>query len=200
METLNFAFRKPIMHNRKVKEQENIDIPLHDASAYHRRLKSRRRVIKSFEAKANANRTITEKIADLMTTKFGSMQFLVLNVLWFVIWIGINTGFIPLVPVFDPFPFGLLTMIVSLEAICLAIIVLISQNRSAKIDDIRAETALQIDTIAEEEITKMIELQVLLLKKNGIDVSNDREIQEMLEPTNAARIESALEKQLGNRS
>ncbi|MBA3724481.1 MAG: DUF1003 domain-containing protein [Candidatus Levybacteria bacterium] len=178
-----------------MKESKNGYLPLSDQSSYHRRLKSRRRVIKSFEEKANANRTQTDRLADTLTKRLGSMFFLGVNVLWFVVWITINIGLIPAIPAFDPFPFGLLTMIVSLEAICLAIIVLISQNRSAKIDDIRAETALQIDTIAEEEITKIIELQVLLLKKNGVDVSKDREIQEMLTPTDADRIETTLKKQ-----
>ena len=108
-----------------------------------------------------------------------------------------NTGFIYFIQPFDPFPFGLLTMIVSLEAIFLAIIVLISQNRAAKIDDLRAETDLQINTITEEEITKVMELQVLLLKKNGIDVSHDPELMQMLEPTDLDRIEKSLEEQIG---
>lgn len=184
------------MHTISMKHYRNGYLPLHDKTSFHRRLKSRRHIIQSFEAKVNANRTVTEKIADFMTSRFGSMQFLGLNVVWFFFWITINTGLLPIVPVFDPYPFGLLTMIVSLEAICLAIIVLISQNRSAKIDDIRAETELQIDTIAEEEITKLIELQVLLLKKNGIDVTDDPEIQEMLEPTDPETIENALQKEL----
>ncbi len=131
-----------------------------------------------------------------MTTKLGSMFFLLVNALWFLFWILINTHFIPTIQPFDPFPFGLLTMIVSLEAIFLSIIVLISQNRASRIDDIREEIGLQITTIAEEEITKMMELQVLILKKNGIDVSKDVELQQMLEPTDKNHIEKELEKQL----
>lgn len=171
-------------------------IPLNDPSAFQRRLKSRRRVIQSFEAKSRAGRTISERVADYITSRLGSMPFLVINVLWLFIWITINTGFTPIVPPFDPFPFGLLTMVVSLEAIFLAIVVLISQNRVAKTDDLREEIELQINTIAEEEITKMIELQVLLLEKNGIDISKDTELQQMLEPTDTDRIEQDLEKQI----
>lgn len=165
------------------------------SSAYERRLRTRQRAIESFEAKANANRSFSEKIADTITARFGSMSFLIINASWFFAWIIINTGLVPVIPRFDPFPFGLLTMIVSLEAIFLAIIVLISQNRAAKIDDLREEVDLQVNTIAEEEITKIIELQVLLLKKNGIDVSNDKEIKQMLEPTDTNKIEKLLEKQ-----
>lgn len=170
-------------------------VPLHDPLAFHRRLKSRRGVIQSFEAKSRANRSLAEKVADFITAHLGSMPFLIINALWFSLWIVINTGVIPVIPQFDPFPFGLLTMVVSLEAIFLAIIVLISQNRAGKIDDLREEVDLQINTIAEEEITKMMELQILLLKKNGIDVSKDTELQEMLEPLDPAKIEESLGKQ-----
>lgn len=176
---------------------ENGYLPLHDTSAFHRRLKSRKRVIKSFEAKAKSNRKLVERIADYMTARFGSMTFLAINAAWFLIWIILNVGLIPGINPFDSFPFGLLTMVVSLEAICLAIVVLLSQNRAARIDDLRAEMELQISTIAEEEITKMMELQVMLLKKHGIDMSNDQELQQMLEPTDTATIEKALEKQVG---
>ena len=171
-------------------------VPLHDPIAFQRRLKSRRRVIQSFEAKSKASRTFSEKIADSITSHLGSMTFLLINALWFFIWIIINLGLLPIIPAFDPFPFGLLTMVVSLEAIFLAIIVLISQNRAARIDDLREEVDLQINTIAEEEITKIMELQILLLEKNGIDVSKDVELKEMLEPLNPAKIEELIEEQI----
>jgi len=174
----------------------NDSFSLTDPAAFNRRLKSRQRVIESFEAKANANRSLSEKIADYITIRLGSMLFLAINCCWFIFWIVINTGYFPIISVFDPFPFGFLTMVVSLEAIFLAIIVLISQNRAAKIDDLRAEIELQISTIAEEEITKMMELQVLLLKKNGIDVSGDKELQQMLEPVDTETLEKSLKNQI----
>lgn len=176
-----------------------IYLPLGDPSAFQRRLKSRRRVVQSFEARINANRTLSERIADYITARLGTMSFLLINAFWFLSWITVNLGLIPLVPPFDPFPFGLLTMAVSLEAIFLAIIVLISQNRSAKIDDLREEIELQINTISEEEITKMIELQVLLLEKNGIDLSKDKELRQMLEPTDTEKIENTIKDQLDKR-
>lgn len=165
-------------------------------SGYQRRLKNRREIIKSFKARLDAKRSNAEKIADFMTSKFGSIVFLGTNAIWFLVWISINTGFVPITEPFDPFPFGLLTMIVSLEAIILAIFVLISQNRAARVDDLREEIALHIDVIAEEEITKMMELQVKLLEKNGIDLSRDEELAEMLEPTDTDRIARILETQL----
>lgn len=169
---------------------------MEEFSGYQRRLKNRHEIVKAFKAKLDERRSIWEKLADFMTAKFGSMVFLTLNVIWFVVWIIINMGWAPSIEPFDPFPFGLLTMIVSLEAIMLAIFVLISQNRNAKIDDLREEIGLHVNVLTEEEITKMMELQVILLKKNGIDVSRDEELAEMLEPEDTEKIERILEHQL----
>lgn len=168
----------------------------HNHSSLHHRIHRNKHIIKSFKEKANAKRTLSERFADFMTAKLGSMTFLWLNGLFFAIWFLINTGQISFIPIFDPFPFGLLTVFVSLEAIFLAITVLISQNRASRLADFREEVAIQIDTVAEEEISKIIELQILILKKQGVDVSKDPVIQEMLENGDADRIEKALEKEL----
>lgn len=159
-------------------------------------LQSSRKIIKSLKAKANARRTIFEKFADFSTSVAGSFAFLVLNLIWFTGWILINTDQIPGIKAFDPFPFGLLTMIVSLEAIALAILVLISQNRAAKIDDIREEIDLQVNVTAEQEITKVLTLMAILLKKNGVDLSSDKGLAEMLKPINTDKLEKALEKEI----
>lgn len=96
-----------------------------------------------------------DKIADFMTEQFGSLWFLILNAIVFVGWIEWNLGLFGL-PVFDPFPFGLLTMLVSLEAIFLAIIVLISQNRQSRVADIRQQLDFEVDYRAESEIKKIL--------------------------------------------
>lgn len=168
----------------------------HNHSALHHRLHSKRHIVKSLKAKIDAERSVSERVADFLTIHFGSMTFLIINAAWFITWIAINTNLIPGIRPFDPFPFGLLTMIVSLEAIILAVIVLISQNRASKIDDLREEITLQIDAIAEEEITKIIKLQMMILKKHGVDVSKDPEVQQMITAKDPEEIEKSLEKQL----
>ncbi|MGH7470938.1 MAG: DUF1003 domain-containing protein, partial [Longimicrobiales bacterium] len=80
----------------------------------------------ALKASQSADRTTTQRLADALIRIASSTAFLVLHLVWFVVWIAWNTGALRL-PVFDPFPFGLLTMIVSLEAIVLAIFVLIGQ-------------------------------------------------------------------------
>ena len=152
-------------------------------------------VIQSYRAKADAKRTLSDKFADKLTSKFGTVTFLSINALWFFVWIVINMDLVPGIAPFDPFPFGLLTMIVSLEAIFLAIIVLISQNRAAKVAELRDEIDLQINSIAETEITKILVLMGLLLEKNGIEV-DDPEIADMVRPVKSHDIEAILEKQL----
>ena len=108
----------------------------------------------------NVNEEMEEKlptlqlIADWIAWFSGSMHFLILNGLWFIIWIFINV-FLADVYHFDPFPFGLLTMIVSLEAIFLSCFVLISQNRQAAKDKIRSDIEYDVNIKAELEVAEL---------------------------------------------
>jgi len=155
-----------------------------------------RRVIRALKAKEDAKRAPWERFADYLTKAFGSFSFLAINALWFGVWVMLNTGWVPGLEPFDPYPFGLLTMIVSLEAIILSIIVLISQNRAGRVSELREEAGLQIDIIAEQELTKAMELIARLAEKQGIDVTQDVVLKEMLKPLDTNKIEKALERQL----
>lgn len=155
---------------------------------------TRHTIIKSLKKEANAKCTLSQKIADAITTASGSMLFLLINASWFALWIVINIGVIPGVKAFDPYPFGLLTMVVSLEAIILAVIVLISQNRAGEVAEVREEIDLHVDIIAEQEITKIMALLTVLAEKNGINLSKDRNLKEMLKPTDIDKIKEILEK------
>lgn len=110
----------------------------------------------------NVNEEMEEKlsplqhVADWIAWFSGSMQFLFINGLWFLVWIVWNTFPAP-EKQFDPFPFGLLTMIVSLEAIFLSCFVLISQNRQAAKDKIRADIEYDVNVKAELEIAYLHE-------------------------------------------
>ena len=100
--------------------------------------------------------TALQRVADWISWFSGSMQFLALNAAWFVAWIAVNTLALG-VPQFDPYPFGLLTMIVSLEAIFLSCFVLISQNRQAEKDRVRADIEYEVNIKAELEIAHLHE-------------------------------------------
>lgn len=155
-----------------------------------------RKVIRSLKSQYDNKRKISEIIADFMTVKFGSITFLIVHFLWFSWWILANESFFPSIQPFDPFPYGLLTMVVSLEAIGLSIIVLISQNRSSKIYALREEADLQIDMINEEETTKALHLLVKILEKKGINWKQDKDLRFMLKPTEFKKIEALLAKQV----
>ncbi len=163
----------------------------------HEKIIRRRRTFRSFIAKSLAKRSFTEKIADEITIVSGSFPFLVVHILWFVSWVVINMGVIPGVQPFDPFPFGLLTMVVSLEAIVLSVFVLLSQNRSYAIDSLRQEVNLQVNLIAEEEITKALELLKDIHDHLHIDKNmEDPELLRMLNRIDTSYIERTLQKQV----
>lgn len=116
----------------------------------------RTRVSRNVNEEMQEHQTSLQKIADWIAWFSGSMPFLLLNTLWFTVWITINT--LPLgIQAFDPFPFGLLTMIVSLEAIFLSCFVLISQNRQAEKDHVRSDIEYEVNIKAELEVTHLHE-------------------------------------------
>src|SRR5215211_6550619 len=104
------------------------------------------RTIVHMRLKAARARTPSQRMADTITAFSGRMMFVYIHIAWFTIWILWNTGLLGLPP-FDPFPFGLLTMVVSLEAIFLATFVLISQNRMSEQSEQRADLDLHIDLL-----------------------------------------------------
>lgn len=167
-----------------------------ELSAFQTRLLKSKHAVRSLKAKFNKKRTFAEKVADTMTGLFGSIPFIILNALWFIVWIILNLEILEGIEPFDPFPFGLLTMIVSLEAIILSISVLISQNREQMINDLREEIDLEIDLITESEVTKVMEILAKIAEKNGIDLSADPEFAEMVKPLHSEKIEHSLEKEI----
>ncbi|MEA2552874.1 MAG: hypothetical protein QOJ65_1050 [Fimbriimonadaceae bacterium] len=128
---------------------------------------------------ALANRRTQDRVADAITNFAGSMVFLYVHVVWFGVWIAVNLGWIGHARQFDPFPFGLLTMIVSLEAIFLSTLVMISQNRQADQADERADLDLQIDMLGEYEITKILQIVTGIGKKLDVAGCDDDEIKEL---------------------
>jgi CRP/FNR family cyclic AMP-dependent transcriptional regulator len=105
------------------------------------------------------HRTVVMKVADWISEFSGSLPFLFIHVALFAIWIVLNAGPLSRPPLggWDPFPFGLLTMVVSLEAIILSVFVLLSQNRQASRERVRNEIEYQVNLKAELEIAHMHE-------------------------------------------
>jgi CRP/FNR family cyclic AMP-dependent transcriptional regulator len=116
----------------------------------------RSRVSRNVNIEVEELLTPLQKVADWIAWFSGSMPFLMVNAVWFIIWIVINTINLGL-PRFDPYPFGLLTMIVSLEAIFLSCFVLVSQNRQAEKDRVRSDIEYEINVKAELEVAHLHE-------------------------------------------
>jgi uncharacterized membrane protein len=130
------------------------------------------RTITRLRRQTARERHVQDRLADAITSLSGSMLFVYLHILWFGAWLLVNTGHMGLKP-FDPFPYGLLTMIVSLEAIFLATFVLLSQNRFSEAADRRMELDLQIGLLAEHEITRVLQMLDAIQDKLGIDNDAD---------------------------
>jgi len=126
----------------------------------------------------NANHEIAkfkkteDKIADKITNFAGTMSFVYIHSVWFGLWVIINLGLLGAGLAFDTFPFGLLTLIVSLEAIFLSTFVMISQNRQANAAEIRSELDYQTDVKAEKEVDIIMKTLRRIAEKQGIDVSD----------------------------
>lgn len=139
------------------------------------------------------SKSAQQKTADRITTFTGSMAFVYLHVLIFTAWIAVNLGWTPL-PVFDQFPFGLLTMIVSLEAIFLSTFVLISQNRLAELAEQRSDLDLQINLLAEYEITKCLRLTDALADHFQLKEGKDRELEQLKTEVHPADVLHEMER------
>ena len=135
----------------------------------------------------------SDSLASMITAFSGSMLYVWLHVAWFAIWIVVNISLLVFEP-FDPYPFGLLTMVVSLEAIFLSTFVLITQNRQAIAADRRSKVDLQINMIAEREITKLMDMVQHLHEHVGQGMPNhDAEFAQMQERTPVSKLADAID-------
>jgi uncharacterized membrane protein len=125
------------------------------------------RTIIHLRTKAARERSLQGRIADTITAFSGRMIFAYVHIVWFGIWILLNTGWFGGRP-FDPFPYGLLTMVVSLEALFLSTFVLISQNRLGEETERRAGLDLHIGLLTEHELTRVLQMLDVIQDKLGI--------------------------------
>jgi uncharacterized membrane protein len=153
------------------------------------------KAFRAIKAQHSANRTSAEILADRMIGLASSTAFLVIHAILFVVWIVWNIPGVPL-PQFDPYPYGMLTTIVSLEAIFLSIFVLMTQSRESKIGELREELTLQVNLRVEEEVTKTLHLVAGLYSRLGLKLADDPELKSMLEPLDPKRIEEDLAEQI----
>ena len=152
------------------------------------------REIASWERDALHRRSTVEQLSDSITTLAARGSVLIAHAVWFTGWIAANINAIPGMAPFDPFPFPLLTMIVSLEAIFLSLFVLASQNRLSQQSDKRAHLDLQIDLLAEREMTAVLQLLQDIARHLGAPVSvTAAQIRELAKKTDLHALTAKVE-------
>jgi len=113
-----------------------------------------------------------DRFADRITDFAGSLRFVRLHVAWFSLWILVNVGAFGASLRFDPYPFGLLTLVVSLEAIFLSTFVMISQNRQAAAAEVRSDLDYRTNAMAEREVDLVMRALERMASQQGVDVSD----------------------------
>jgi len=137
-------------------------------------------------------RSFSDVVADTITDFSGRMLFVSIHIVWFAAWILLNSGRFGVEP-FDPFPYGLLTMVVSLEAIFLSAFVLISQNRMSRLDQQRAELDLQINLLTERELTRALIMLSEIQAHIGMSLEHDEEMLELMKTTKTDQVIRQIE-------
>jgi uncharacterized membrane protein len=150
--------------------------------------------IKRWERAILRARSTAEQISDWIVSTAGSGHVLLLHVFWFGGWVTINAGVIRGIHPFDPFPFPLLTMTVSLEAIFLALFVLASQNRLARQADKRSHLDLQIDLLAEREMTAVLQLLQDIVRHLKVETTvTPEQLRDLMTKTDLRRLTNRME-------
>ena len=150
--------------------------------------------IKRWESAILLGRSKAEQVADWIARTAGSGPVLVLHVVWFGGWILVNLGLIQGIRPFDPFPFPFLTMSVSLEAIFLALFVLASQNRLARQADKRSHLDLQIDLLAEREMTAVLQLLEDIARHLAVETSvTPEQLRDLMKKTDVRHLTNRME-------
>jgi uncharacterized membrane protein len=179
-------------------EQAPIDVQPGTPAKGERRIRRSAGINTAFraiKAEAASNRSPMEVLADRMIGVASATPFLVIHAFAFMAWIYWNLPFSGL-PKFDPYPYGMLTLVVSLEAIFLSIFVLMTQSRESRIGELREELTLQVNLRMEEEITKTLHLVAGLYARMNLTLAEDPELRAMLEPLDPKKMEADLAEQI----
>jgi uncharacterized membrane protein len=148
------------------------------------------------ERETRDKRSLLERITDRVSALAGSPAFIVAHLLWFAFWIGFNSSGRA---TFDGYPFSLLTLTVSLEAIVLTGFVLMAQGRMTQQADRRAHLDLQINLLAEQELTAILRMQCALAERAGIDLASiDPRLDQLRNQTDVQRLAAVLDTELAS--
>jgi uncharacterized membrane protein len=149
--------------------------------------------IARIEEEFNRRRTLSDRIADVVSNFMGSMTFVGVHAVWIGAWIAFNLGWLGGSRPFDPFPFMLLSAILSIEAIFLSTFVLIKQSRMSRRVDERAHLDLQINLLSEREMTVVLQMLESISARLGVKPQSE-ELRELAEETQVEAVANELQK------
>ena len=153
--------------------------------------------IAQLEHDALGRRTPTERVSDVMTKLVGNLGFLLAHLILISSWSLLNLHVIRGLKAFDPFPFGILALVVSSESVFLTIFVLISQSRMARQSERRSHLDLQVGMLSEQELTTILQMLQKLCQHMGMNVdSSKQEVQSFSKTTDVSKLASELEDKL----
>jgi uncharacterized membrane protein len=153
--------------------------------------------IAKLEHDAVNRRTLTERASDVIMKVVGNMGFLLAQLILISAWSLANLHVIPGIKAFDPFPFGVLALVVSTESVFLTTFVLISQSRMARQSERRSRLDLQVGMLSEQELTTILQMLQKLCQHMGVNVdSSKQEVQSFSKTTDVHKLASELEDKL----
>jgi uncharacterized membrane protein len=153
--------------------------------------------IAKLEHDALDRRTPTERVSDVITKLVGNVGFLLAQLILISGWALVNLHVVQGLKAFDPFPFGVLALIVSSESVFLTIFVLIRQSRMARQSERRSHLDLQVGMLSEQELTTILQMLQKLCQHVGVNVdSSKQEVQSFSKTTDVHKLASELEDKL----
>ncbi len=150
-------------------------------------------LIKKIEEEFNSHRTLGDFIGDSIGGVASNIAFVVVNLIFIVTWIAINSGYFLSREAFDPYPFGLLSLIITTESVLLFMLVLIKQNRMTRRAEQRAHFALQLTMLVEQELTKVLQMLEKVSGSMGVSTSTDSKTKALSEETHLETLAEKLD-------
>jgi uncharacterized membrane protein len=152
------------------------------------------RTVLDLERRARLRATTSARISRRVTRITGTIAFAVVNCVGFSVWAVVNSGWVRAIRPFDPYPFSFLTLTLSVEAILLSVFVLMSENQESRRAESRAQLDLQINVLAEQELTAALAMLTALCQhfKVSVDVP-DEQLRRWLEATHVDRLAEEIE-------
>jgi len=153
--------------------------------------------IAALEHDALSRRTSIERISDVITKIVSNVGFLIAQLILVSGWCLVNLHLVPPLKAFDPFPFSVLSLVVSSESVFLTLFVLISQGRMARQSELRSHLSLQVGMLSEQELTTVMLMMQKLCQHMGVNIdSSGHEVRSFSEATDVHKLAGDLEDKL----